>query len=409
MLQKKHVSLSREELKVVVILTLSLFIGLMGTDIHLSSLPEMTKFMGTTQKLMQSSISIFLLGVGCSALVYGPLSDKYGRKPVIMIGISTAIAGNLWATTLSDIEPFLISRFVQGVGSGVSLALSRVVLSDIVQGERYAITSSYITMFTGLSIVFGPVIGSAIQSWYGWQTNFLVMAAMLFCILVIYALLCPETNRYKNQSIKLHECFANYRSVLRNDVLLMATVLSGIGMACFVMYTSSSSFILQELFGMSPTDYGWMSAFVGAGLLVSRSILPKLINSYGMHVVIATGLIILIASGFSLLVLTESGYLSITTFLFSVSGVFFSYTFIVICASAISMTPFTDKRGAAGAVYSCSQMGLAFVVNALVSVMSDNSVLIISTTYIALPIIGLYLCRKIQTKQLHSASGVKAQ
>ena len=99
-----------------------------------------------------------------------------------MIGISTAIAGNLWATTLSDIEPFLTSRFVQGVGSGVILALSRVVLSDIVRGESYAITSSYITMFTGLSIVFGPAIGSAIQSRYGWQTNFLVMAAMLFCI-----------------------------------------------------------------------------------------------------------------------------------------------------------------------------------------------------------------------------------
>ncbi|MEJ2765897.1 multidrug effflux MFS transporter [Photobacterium sp. MCCC 1A19761] len=407
--QKKHAPLSREELKVVAILTLLLFIGLMGTDIHLSSLPEMTKFMGTTQKLMQSSISIFLLGVGCSALVYGPLSDKYGRKPVIMIGISTAIAGNLWATTLSEIEPFLISRFVQGFGSGVSLALSRVVLSDIVQGERYAITSSYITMFTGLSIVFGPVIGSAIQSWYGWQTNFVVMAAMLFCILVIYALLCPETNRYKDQSIKLHECFANYRSVLRNDILLLATLLSGIGMACFVMYTSSSAFILQELFGMSPTDYGLMSAFVGAGLLVSRSLLPKLINNYGMHMVIATGLIILIVSGFSLLLLTESGYLSTTTFLISVSGVFFSYTFIVICASAISMTPFTDKRGAAGAVYSCSQMALAFMVNALVSVMSDNSVLIISTCYMALPIIGLYLCRKIQTKQLHSALGVKAQ
>lgn len=126
--------LTRPELKVVAIVTMLLLMGLLGTDIHLSALPEMMHVMHTTQSLMQSSISVFLFGVGLSALVYGPLSDMFGRKPVVLTGLAIAIAGNLLGASLSDIGPFLGARFIQGVGSGVCLALSRIVLSDIVQG-----------------------------------------------------------------------------------------------------------------------------------------------------------------------------------------------------------------------------------------------------------------------------------
>ena len=92
--------LTRPELKVVTVVTLLLLVGLLGTDIHLSALPEMMHAMHTTRSLIQSSISVFLLGVGLSALVYGPLSDIYGRKPVVLAGLCVAIAGNLLGASL---------------------------------------------------------------------------------------------------------------------------------------------------------------------------------------------------------------------------------------------------------------------------------------------------------------------
>ncbi|BBQ03135.1 multidrug effflux MFS transporter [Paraburkholderia fungorum] len=391
--------LTRPELKVVAIVTMLLLMGLLGTDIHLSALPEMMHVMHTTQSLMQSSISVFLFGVGLSALVYGPLSDMFGRKPVVLTGLAIAIAGNLLGASLSDIGPFLGARFIQGVGSGVCLALSRIVLSDIVQGERYAITSSYITLFTGLSIVLGPVIGSFIQMWFGWRANFITLAILLAGMLTVYASQCPETNAYRNKDIRIRDVFANYKFVLRNGTFVSAATLAGIGMACFVMYTAASPFVLQQQFGLSPTHYGWVTALVGAGLLVSRSLLPRLIRRYGMLKIIHLGLVILLVCGSSLLVLSRLDGLSTFSFLASISGVFFSYTFIVLCASAISMSPFSDKRGAAGAVYSCSQMALAFAVNSVVSSLSGNAVALLGVTYIVLPAVGLYLCRRMQTRE----------
>lgn len=404
----KNVPLSREERGVVAIVTVLVLLGLMGTDIHLSALPEMMRIMNTSQQLMQSSISVFLFGVGLSALVYGPLSDKFGRKLVILAGLVIAIAGNLWGATVSEISPFLASRLVQGIGSGVCLALSRIVLSDIVQGERYAITSSYVTLFTGLSIVLGPVLGSFILSWFGWRANFVAMALMLTGILVVYTSFCPETNKYRNSAIRLRDVITNYKAVLQNGTFISAAVLAGIGMTCFVMYTAASPFVLQQQFGLSPTHYGWATAFVGAGLLVSRSLLPRLIKRYGMPTMITTGLTILLICGSSLLILSELGRLSTLSFLFSVCGVFFSYTFIVLCASAISMSPFTDKRGAAGAVYSCSQMALAFAVNSAVSSLSSNAVALLGISYIVFPALGLYLSRGLQSKPDYAASGVRS-
>jgi DHA1 family bicyclomycin/chloramphenicol resistance-like MFS transporter len=378
---------------IVAVVTALLLIGLLGTDIHLASLPAIMKAMHASQQNVQASISVFLFGTGAGALVYGPLSDKYGRKPVIMLGLAVAIIGNLWAVAAAKITGFLLARFIQGLGSGVCLALSRIVLADIVQGERYAIASSYITLFTGLSFVLGPLLGSFVQTWFGWRANFVVMALLLGAIFAIY-LRCRETNHYKNRSITAREVFASYRVVLSDATFVSSTMVAGVGMTCFVMYTSSSPFVLQQQFGFSATQYGAVSALVGIGLVVSRLLLPRLIGRFGMLPTMRAGLFIAMLCGVALLALKKLGAMSAPGFLLGVAGVSFSYSFIVLCASAICMDCFPARRGAAGAIYCCSQMGLAFGVNSLVSAVSSDVVTLLGVSYVVLPALGLLLCAR---------------
>ncbi|MEX3929022.1 MFS transporter [Paraburkholderia sp. BR10936] len=389
----KKVRFSRDEMKVVVVVTALLLIGLLGTDIHLSSLPEIMNVMHASQQYVQASISVFLFGTGVGALVYGPMSDKHGRKPVILIGLAVAIMGNLWTVFAAKITGFLLARFVQGLGSGVCLALSRIVLADIVQGDRYAIASSYITLFTGLSFVLGPLVGSFVQTWFGWRANFVVMASLLCAMFAVY-LRCRETNAHKNRSITARDVFAAYRVVLSDATFVSSTIVAGVGMTCFVMYTSSSPFVLQQQFSYSATQYGWVSALVGSGLVVSRLLLPRLIGRFGMLPTMIAGLFIAIFCGVALLTLSTLGGLSARGFLLSVAGVSFSYSFIVLCASAICMSRFTAHRGGAGAIYCCSQMGLAFGVNSLVSSVSSDVITLLGVSYIALPMLGLLLCAR---------------
>lgn len=385
-----------DELKIVAMVTVLLFVGLLGTDIHLSSLPEIMSVMQVSRATLQASISIFLFGTGVGALVYGPLSDKYGRKPVILIGIAVAIAGNLWAVYAAKASVFLAARFVQGIGSGVCLALSRVVLSDIVQGPRYAIASSYITLFTGLSFVLGPLLGSLVQAWFGWRANFVLMALLLAVIFLAYGR-SRETNIHKDPSISVAGVFASYAVVLGDATFLATTVMAGIGMTCFVLYTSSSPFVLQQRFGFSATDYGWATALVGSGLIISRLAFPWLVRTLGMHATMAVGFVITLLCGAALLIVAQLGLMSAWVFLACVAGISFSYSFIVLCASALAINRFPTRRGAAGALYCCSQMGLAFGVNSLVSAAGNDVVALLGVSYVMLPVLGLGLCLRMRT------------
>lgn len=384
--------LSADDRKVLVITTIMVLLGLLGTDLHLPALPQMALEMGSTQAMMQSSVSVFLLGVGLSALVWGPLSDKYGRKPIVLAGLVIALLGNLWSIVLSDIDLFLASRFVQGIGSGVCLSLSRVVLSDIVQGQRYAITSAYVTLFTALSVVLGPFIGGAIQTAWGWRANFMLMAGIFVSMLLVYAWQFPETNRYRNRDIGLRDTLSNYVFVMKNQRFVSGALLVGISMGCFIMYTSISPFILQGQLGLSPQTFGMMSGFVGTGLLLSRMIFPHLVRRHGMPRMLVSGLIILMVCGVLLLSLWAFDGLHTGSFLASVSGVFFAYTFVGLCGSAVAMEPFTDKRGAAGAIFGFFQMSLVFLINTVAAALSAHGLLLLGASYLVLPLIGLWLC-----------------
>ena len=231
----------------------------------------------------------------------------------------------------------------------------------------------------------------------------MVMSLLLALIFVIY-LRCRETNAHKNSSITLGEVFAGYKVVLADTTFLFSTVMAGIGMTCFVMYTSSSSFVLQQQFGFSATHYGWATALVGAGLIVSRLLLPRLIEKFGMLPTMFAGFVIPVICGSALLILSKLGYMSAWGFLLSMAGVSFSYSFIVLCASAIAISRFPSRRGAAGAIYCCSQMALSFGVNSVVSSVSNDVITLLGVSYMVFPALGLFLCARMALKPVSMAS-----
>lgn len=382
-------ALNLHEKTTVVLITFMLFLGMLGTDIHLSSLPEIMQYYDCSRPDVQLSIPIFLLGVGLSALIYGPLSDNYGRKPIISSGVCLAICGNLFSLQAGNVSLFLLSRLIQGLGAGVCYVLARVVLSDIVKGKNYAVVSAKITLFTGLSIILGPLLGGYIQNYFSWKANFMLIAIFLFIFLLLFNMLYSETNLNKNRHIALKKVFGAYQHVILNKFFLLATLISSVGMSAFVAYTSSSSFILYNIYEINSIQFGWLTVLVGLGLLISRLSLPKILKKFSLLSSILLGLFIQLCSSVLLLVLYFTGHLNLILFLISVAGIFFSYTYIVLSSSSLSMVCFAKHKGAAGAVYSCFQMGLTFLINYLFSHNTGtNLILVFSLSIFLITCIG---------------------
>ena len=204
-------------------------------------------YMHANKQSTQQSVSLFILGVGISIFIYGPLSDKVGRKPVELFGLGLACLTSYTAVLTHHVIPFLIMRFLQGVGSGVCWGLGRIIAADIMQGERLAALGSYFTLFLSPSPLLAPALSGYMQHWFDWQANFILLGSIILIVLLIFFLWLEETNQHKRpEAFILNELIKNYASFFSHRVFIGCGLLTGIDMAANFIYVMVSSFIFQQ-------------------------------------------------------------------------------------------------------------------------------------------------------------------
>ena len=399
---KKNTKLNNKELKLFFVLTLMSTCGLLGVDIHLSAMPKMMEYFATDKTHMQLSIPIFLLGIGFSQLVYGPSSDKYGRKPIVILGLTIAAVSNYLVLYTFSIDYFLLLRLIQGIGCGVCIGVGRTIAADVVQGEKYAIVTSYMSLFVSLSPLCSPAIGSYIQHWFNWQTNFIVLGGIITIVLFLYIFFCKETNFHKNhQACSPTILYKNYMEILLNPVFMGCVVLAGIGMSISMIYATTSSFIFQNYFHIAPIEYGWIVFITALGGILGKVISPYYIKKRGSRNLLLTGTLLLSFSGISIFVFIILGCVSIFTITASVFFAMLCAPFILPYAASKALSQFHKSRGSAGALYGFFQMLIAFLVSSIASLLTSNSILVVACFYTIIGIIGFLIFTAIKNKNTH--------
>lgn len=386
---KSEFSITRQEFKTLAIVVVVGICGTLGIDIHLASMPNIMRFMHTNQQEIQQSVSVFLLGMGVSLLFYGPISDRYGRKPVVILGLSIAAIASFSAVFTVNIHSFLIARLFQGVGSGVCIGLGRTIIADVLQGDRFAVIGSYFNMFLNLSPLFAPAMGGYIQDWFGWQANFVTLGVIVMGTLFLYAFGCPETNKFKNpDACKIKTVLKNYKSLLTHRVFVGCTFMTGIAVAVGMVYATLSAFIFQIQFHLSVIDYGWLTAIAGIAGFFGRIVNTKFIKKIGSQKTLLSGFIFLIFAGVWLLFFIFIKEVSILMIMISVFFTMFSQCFVTSNCSAKALSPFHDKRGSAGALYGSFQMIAAFLISGFVGALTHDGVDLLAASFFVLGIIG---------------------
>ncbi|MDO8954092.1 MAG: multidrug effflux MFS transporter [Gammaproteobacteria bacterium] len=384
--------LSFIKIKTLVIAMLLSMSGMLGVDLHLASMPHIMVFMHTTKQHVQQSVSLYLLGMGASMLLYGPLSDQYGRKPIVIFGLSLAALSSFAAVFSTHIDSFLAWRLLQGIGAGVCIGIGRTILADTLQGDRLASVASYFGLIVGLSPLVAPTLGGYIQQAYGWQGNFLTLGLILGAILLIYAVFCPETNLYKNPAaFTLKDIYANYRYLLTHPLFLGCTLLTGIAMAAVMAYATISSFIFQIQFQMSPVAYGWVTGLASIGGIVGRLANPYFIKHIGSAKTLIMGLVLVSFAGAWMISFIVLGLIDVPLIMFAVFLTLFSQIMISSNSTSRALSPFHDKRGSAGALFGGFQMLTAFISSALIASFSAEGVALLASVYLILGLIGLII------------------
>ena len=379
-----------EEFKILSVTVVFAICGMLGVDIHLASLPHIMAYMNTDKAHMQQSVSIFLLGMSGSLLFYGPLSDKYGRKPIVIFGLAFASIASFICALSTHIQTFLFLRLLQGIGSGVCMGVGRTIIADVLQGVRLSSVGSYFSMFLSLSPVLAPALGGYIQNLFGWQANFIALGLILTSALFLYMFLCPETNKHINPyAFSAKGLYENYKSLLFHPIFLGATLITGLTMAANMAYATISPFMFQIQFNLSPIAYGWLTAIAGAGGFVGKFIMPFALRQFGSEKTLYSGLILLSLAGLWMLFFVLLNIINVPLIMIAVFFTIFSQSFIFPITSSLALSPFHDKRGSAGALYGSFQMLTAFLSSAIVGYLAHDGIIVLGVTYVILGLLGI--------------------
>lgn len=337
----------------------------MTVDMFLPSLPTMADEFGATKSTLQLAVTLFIISFAGSQLVYGPASDRIGRRPALMAGLILFIAGSLLALSARSVGMLLAGRVVQGLGGGAGPAIAQAIVLDVYGRARAARVLSYMSIALPLAPAIAPIFGGFLHDAFGWHSVFVTLAIIGVLLLVAYRLGMPETRPPRAPGTNgVGGLVRDYRTIFSSRTYLAYASVMGLMFGGQLVFISSSSFVLQGEFGLSAQWFGLSFGLVALGIMAGATISSRLVGRLPPHrvVLLGTGLAAT-ASALMLIwvaVLDAGGVWSVLTPMF-VTAIGLGLT--RPAAQAGALVPFPHIAGLASAMLGFSQMLIASTYN----------------------------------------------
>lgn len=327
-----------------------------GTDNITPSLPAISDYFSTSSNKAQYCIGLYILGMSIFQFVFGPLSDMYGRKKIILIGFGIFCLGTGLSLCAENITTLLISRFIQGAGLS-ALSLFRSVMRDLFSGKQLAKVASILAITFNITPALAPITGGYIQTTTGnWRMNFLLLLIMGALSFVFYYFKFNETlPKNKQQKLNLKQILIYLKSCFAHKKFVCFTISSSMAIGSFFIFAAISSFLFQDQLGYTAAQYGLTSAVSSLAIPLGAFTNNRLLNIYTSYQMLMTGSAIMLIGGFSMLALAFV-HMSLFTLLAPMVIIFYGMGFIYPNAFALAFKEFGHIAGTAGAAYGGVQM-----------------------------------------------------
>jgi DHA1 family bicyclomycin/chloramphenicol resistance-like MFS transporter len=349
--------------------------GTLATNIFLPSLPTMAADLHVSSAAITSAISVFLGIFAVGQLIVGPLSDRFGRRMPILVGLCIFVIGTIWCTLASDLANLLIARSIQASGACTATVLSRAIARDLFDGQALAKVMALTTIATAAAPGFSPLVGSALDHFFGWRSEFIFVAVFAICTLLAYATLLGETNRAADGSVNPLAVGRSYLGLIRDLRFVVPARTAGLMMAALFAIFSGAPRVLLEHFGFSPVALGLLFAGVVFIVFGASMLAPRLSERLGIYRATLVGLGATVVGAIALLLAVLIAKDSFLPFLLTATLFLFGLGIASPLSSAAALSPFGKKAGAAAALFGFAQMAGAACGALLAAVVSSDPTL----------------------------------
>lgn len=361
---------------IAVLLTFLVAFGPVSTDMYLPSLPDMTRAFGTTVSQVQLTLSAFTAGFACGMLIYGPLSDRFGRRPVLLFGIVLYLVASVACLYASSIDGLIAARFVQAFGACAGPVLGRAIVRDVYHRDDAARMMAYMASAMALAPAVGPILGGWLHGLFGWRSNFVALVVFGVLVLVASFLLLQETNAHKDpHATRPRRLLLTYGNLLRSRVFMGYTLTVGFGFAGLFSFISGSSFVVIDVLGIDSAHFGYAFACVVVGYISGGFLAGRLTGRYGLDRVLAMGSVGLGLAGVLTAGVALAGIQTPVGVIAPISLFFFFCALTLPNGTAGAIAPFPKIAGSVSALLGFLQMGCGAAVGFLVGYLHNGTTL----------------------------------
>jgi MFS transporter, DHA1 family, multidrug resistance protein len=360
--------------RLAVILGALTAIGPLAIDMYLPALPQIARELGVSTAAVQRSLPSYFIGISFGQVLYGPLSDRFGRKPALYVGLAIFVSASFGCAFTTSVTQLVVFRFLQALGGCAPLVVPRAVVRDYFDGRESVRMLSMLILVMGIAPIVAPFVGGQLLVHFGWRSVFLVLAGYGLTLFVLVAWLLPESLRPELQRRQSVTAIATtYLRFLRDRDYLGWVLSGGLVFSGLLAYISGSSFVFIELFHVSPERFGLYFGANAIGLMIASQVNRHLASRVQPEVIVRTVLPIAVIAGVTLLVDAYTGFGGFPGILVPLFCFVSCHGFMAPNTTALAMSPYGAVAGSASALMGTLQFVLGAAAGGLVSAFGNGT------------------------------------
>ena len=346
----------------------------LSTDLYLASLPHLARYFETSPAVAQQTLSLFVIGFGVAQLIMGPVSDRYGRRPVLLAGLVLYVVATIACAVAGSIHTLLAARLAQAVGCCTAVVIARAIVRDVHAPAEGARVVARASSLMALAPLLGPILGAYLQVRFGWRAAFVVLTFFSTALVLVTWRGLGETNQHKNPAaLQLSGLAHGFREILVEPQFWAYTLPGALSYASIFVFISGASFVLIDVLKVPTSWFGYAWAIGVSGFLAGTVVCRKLFGRIGIARTASVGAALSATAGLLFTLAVLLGLRHWATVVVSQFLAMFAHGINWPSAQVGSVTPFAHRAGSAAGLLGFFTMFAALLVGTWIGASYDGT------------------------------------
>lgn len=360
-------------LRMTIVGALLIAVGPLSMSLYTPAMTLLITALHTTEHAVRATITVYLFGFALAQLICGPLSDRFGRRPILLVCLSLYVIGSIACAGAGSVGALIVGRLVQGIGACGGVALSRVMVVDRFAGGGAARIISLMSLILSIAPAAAPVIGGTLITVTSWRVLFMILA-VYGAVLLALVWRFPETNDRRDAgATKLRSVAVNYGMLITSPAFIGQVVLTSLAVGGFYASQTLLPFVLMGKIGLSSPIFGAVTASLMVSYLLGSLATNRLLRFFSTGRLVLAGALMVLAAAIALALVLRLVGLGVLEIVLPMCLWMVGFAFIMPGVTTSALALFPRNAGSASALMGALQMGMGFVGAALCSLFADSA------------------------------------